>query len=55
MHSQFEKFGDLFKESMPMLESLRIAKGYFKLQTTQFFVPLKGLIVQGVLDPKNDD
>ena len=55
VHSQFEKFGDLFKESMPMLESLRIAKGYFKLQTTQFFVPLKGLIVQGLLDPKNDD
>ena len=38
-----------------MLESLCIAKGYFQLQTLQFFVPLHSLIVHAILDPKNDD
>ena len=38
-----------------MLEKLTIAKGYFSLQTTQFFVPLRTLEIHAIINPRGDD
>ena len=55
VHNEFEKHAAFFKDAMPELEKLVIAKGYFALRTLQFFPPLRTLEICGELDLASND